>query len=38
MLAQEKDPQKIDLIYEEYDKKMKEGRDKGETKIVFRNG
>ena len=27
MLAQEKDPQKIDLIYEEYDKKMKEGQD-----------
>ena len=26
MLAQEKDPQKIDLIYEEYDKKMKEGQ------------
>ena len=26
MLAQEKDPQKIDLIYEKYDKKMKEGQ------------
>ena len=26
MLAQEKDPQKIDFIYEEYDKKMKEGQ------------
>jgi len=26
ILSQEKDPQKIDLIYEEYDKKMKEGQ------------
>ena len=26
MLVQEKDPQKIDLIYDEYDKKMKEGQ------------